>query len=240
MINKQESPGDVKTNVSKMVVVPYKDEKFEAKSKEAKPYYLPVNPETYGQNYKISVNQEQGQGNEGSDVKYVATKPEELKVEFLLDGTGTIEGYYNPEGDTVEDQFRRFRKVVYDMVGNNHRPHFLIIFWGELKFPCILTNLDINYTLFTSDGKPLRAKVAATFLRYIGQEERIATENKKSPDLTHQRVVTAGDRLDLMTHEIYNDSQYIFQVARANGLSTFRQVAPGKQLVFPPLDKTES
>lgn len=238
MIDKAQRPAEVKTNVSKLVIVPYKDQAY-SETAGIDPYYLPVNPETYSQNYKIAVNKSQGQGNQGNDTKFIATTPEELKIDFLLDGTGTIEGYYNPDKETVEDQFKRFKKVVYDMNSEAHRPNFLILFWGELKFPCILTNIDINYTLFTSDGKPLRAKVSASFLNYVAQEERVAKENKKSPDLTHQRIATEGDRLDLMTYDIYNDSQYVLQVARANGLSSIRSLRAGKQVVFPPLDKTE-
>ncbi len=64
-------------------------------------------------------------------------------------------------------------------------------------------------------------------------------KEKKSPDLTHVRSVKAGDRLDLMTNKIYNDSKYVTQIAKANGLTTIRKIKPGKDLVFPPLDKTE-
>ena len=58
-----------------------------------------------------------------------------------------------------------------------------------------------------------------------------------SPDLTHLRTVKAGDRLDLMTHNIYNDTKYLMQVAKVNKLSTFRRLKPGAELALPTLQK---
>ena len=61
-----------------------------------------------------------------------------------------------------------------------------------------------------------------------------------SPDLTHYRKGTAGDRLDLLTYKIYDDSKYVLQVASANGLTSFRNLRAGTDLYFPPFDKNEA
>ncbi len=38
------------------------------------------------------------------------------------------------------------------------RPHFCIVVWGEGKpFRCIITSLNVRYTMFSSHGRPLRA-----------------------------------------------------------------------------------
>ncbi|MCX2680321.1 hypothetical protein OOZ15_10250 [Galbibacter sp. EGI 63066] len=224
----------------KVLIEAYDDEDFQKKSKiDPNPISLPVNPESYTKNYKVELNQQQGQGNQGTNPDYKGTKPEELKLEFIFDGTETIEGYiYNSGNHSVKKQIDIFMDAVYNMNGDIHRPHFLKVKWGDLTFPCILSNLDLNYTLFDHCGNPLRVKASATFLNYIAQKERVARENKKSPDLTHVRMAKAGDRLDLMTSNIYNDPKYVTQVAKANDLTSFRQIQPGKEFIFPPLDKT--
>ena len=102
------------------------------------------------------------------------------------------------------------------------------------------SNLDINHTLFNPNGSPLRAKLTATFLNYKAKEERLARDRQNSPDLTHVREVKAGDRLDLMTHKIYNSPNYLMQVARANDLTHIRQITPGDELFFPPFEKNAS
>jgi polyribonucleotide nucleotidyltransferase len=52
-------------------------------------------------------------------------------------------------------------------------------------------------------------------------------------------LVKEGDRLDLLTYSIYNDSNYFLQVGKVNGYTTVRKIAPGKQIYFPPFDKNE-
>lgn len=223
----------------KVLIHAYDDENFRNKSRQKpNPISLPVNPESFTRNFKVEMNEQQGQGNQGNGPDYKSTAPEELKFEFVFDGTNTIEGYENNGKDTVKEQLDFFMKTVYDMNGDIHRPHFLIVQWGEFVFPCILSNLDLNYNLFKPNGDPLRVKATVTFLNYIAQQERVAREKKKSPDLTNIRQVKAGDRLDNMTFGIYNKSQFVTQIARANDLTSFRTIKPGTQMVFPPLDKT--
>ena len=224
----------------KVLIHAYEDEAFQTKSGlSPNPISLPVNPESFTQNFKIALNQQQGQGNQSTNSDYKGTKPEELKFDFIFDGTNTIEGYkYNGDDHSVKAQLDIFMNTVYNMNGEIHRPHFLQVQWGEFMFPCILSNLDLNYTLFQPNGDPLRIKVNATFLNYVAQKERVAREKRRSPDLTHVRLVKGGDRLDLMTSKIYKDSQFVTQIAKANGLTTFRKIKPGIELVFPPLDKT--
>jgi nucleoid-associated protein YgaU len=245
---------DEKGQLIKVSIEAYENEDFTKKSKsKPNPIFLPVNPESFTQNFKVELNQQKGQGNQGTNANYKGTKPEELKLDFTFDGTNTIQGYnskldknfnrdqsFEAKPKPVKDQLKIFMDTVYNMKGKIHRPHFLKVHWGKgFKFPCILSNLDLNYTLFEPSGDPLRIKVSATFLNYIAQKERKAREKKKSPDLTHVRQVIAGNRLDLMTYEIYNDSNFVTQIAHANRLTSFRTLRTGSNLVFPPLDKAE-
>ncbi len=214
--------------------------------KEIKPAFLaPVNPETFTKNLKIDLDQRRGHGSHGTDLRFKSTVPEELRLEFILDGTQTIDGYGGEDTTLktmpVHDQLKKFLDSVYKYEGEIHRPKFLLLIWGsEIRFRCILSNLDINHTLFNTNGEPLRAKLSATFLNYKAREERLAEERQQSADLTHQRKVKQGDRLDLMTYRIYNDSNYFLQVGKANGLTQIRNIKPGLNLFFPPFDKNEA
>uniref|UniRef100_A0AAU6WLI4 LysM domain-containing protein n=1 Tax=Chryseobacterium endophyticum TaxID=1854762 RepID=A0AAU6WLI4_9FLAO len=60
---------------------------------------------------------------------------------------------------------------------------------------------------------------------------------KNSPDLTHKRTIQDGDTLPLMTERIYGDSKYYLEVAKVNNLINFRQLVPGEELYFPPIEK---
>ena len=231
--------------VEKVRIDAYVDKKLQKPNTSGKlqTFYLPVNPENYSKNLKIESDQSSALGDQGTDSRFTRTPPEELKLEFIFDGTGTIENYKYTDSNkrSVKDQLDLFLKTVYYMKSETHRPNFLIVFWGTyLNFSCVLSNLDINYQLFSPDGDPLRIKLSATFLGHHSPDERTALMRRSSPDLTHLRETKAGDRLDLMTHDIYNDTKYLLQVARKNGLTSFRQLDSGMKLHFPPIDKTGS
>lgn len=208
-------------------------------------FMAPINPESFTKNLKIDIDQRRGHGSNGTDLRYKSTMPEELKLEFILDGTQTMQGYGGEDSTmvtmAVHDQLQKFLDAVYTYKGEIHRPKFLLLIWGsEIRFRCILSNLDINHTLFNEKGEPLRAKLSVTFLNYKAREERLAAERQESADLTHQRKVKQGDRLDLMTYRIYNDSNYFLQVGKANRLTQIRNIQPGLTLFFPPFDKNEA
>ncbi|MBD2199388.1 MULTISPECIES: CIS tube protein [Calothrix] len=230
--------------LSKVKIQAYKDKRFENKHGE---FDLPINPEQLSQSFKVEYDAAQDIGAQGNDLQYKCTKPEEIKLEFTFDGTGVvpIKGKPNTFYKDVGKQVQELLNVVYTMQSDTHRPNFLRLLWGNLtfgttnSFDCILIDLQINYTLFAPDGKPLRAKINATFVSYIEAQRRVRKEGKQSPDVTHVRKVTAGDTLPLMTHRIYGDPSYYLQVAKVNGLVNFRRLLDNKDLRFPPLEKTE-
>jgi hypothetical protein len=224
-------------NVEKIAIQAYSNAELTAVV--GSPFFIPINPEIYSEKRQLKYDTNQGIGNQGNNPKFGATGSEELKLDFVLDGTGAVEGNRLKE-KTVAEQVKLFLDTVYRMDGAIHKPYFLKVQWGKyLTFPSVLTAVDINYVLFDRNGSPLRAKVSATFLNYIEQEKRIRLEAKSSPDLTHARTVVQGSRLDQMTYEMYGDSKYMFQVARANGLTSLRPLKAGSQLEFPPFDKQE-
>ena len=92
--------------------------------------------------------------------------------------------------------------------------------------------------VFTPDGKPIRAVAKVKFKASIEELKRAAKENKSSPDLTHTRIVKAGDTLPLMCERIYGEAHRYAQVAKINGLANFRKLTPGQKILFPPIEKT--
>lgn len=227
---------------------------FEDKSyaKEIGKFELPINPEQFSQAFKVEYDLQQAKGAQGNDPKFKFTQPEELKLDFTFDGTGVIPvSKQTPQANQprqfykdVVSQVQAFLNLVYTMNSKTHKPNFLRLLWGNFSFgtkngfDCILKDLQINYTLFSPDGKPLRAKISATFVNYIEQARRVREEGKRSPDVTHLRKVKASDTLPLMAYEIYGDPSYYLQVAKVNRLVNLRRLATNTDLRFPPIQKT--
>ncbi len=217
-------------NLSKLQIISYKDDRFQEKDQSIS---VPVNPDKYSRSIKVEYNQEQEQGTQGNNPPFNRTPPEELQFEFLFDGTGVV-----PGSKDIQAGVEEFKKTVYKIEGDIHRPNFLKLIWGDLSFNCVLKELKIDFTLFKPDGTPLRAMVNATFMQVVDEKRRSAEQGKNSPDLTHVRYVKEGDTLPYMSYKIYGDASYYIQVAKYNGLKNFRNIRPNMKIVFPPIDKT--
>jgi hypothetical protein len=222
---------------TKIVIEAYKDREMTGKAVGS--FTLPVNPEQYSQVFQVKYDAKVAPGGQGVEEKFMSSGPEELKLDFLFDGTDTIYGYAQA-GKSVPQQIQEFKEVVYDLSGDIHQPRFLKVMGMGVAFPCVLTELQLNYTLFKPDGIPLRAKASATFLNFREVRRRVAEEGKSSPDLTHFREVKQGDTLPLMVFNIYKDPKYYLEVARVNGLTNFRKMATGQGIIFPPLEKNNT
>ncbi|HVS95065.1 MAG TPA: hypothetical protein VHE54_01220 [Puia sp.] len=210
-----------------------------AKEDTSRRFTAPINPESFSKKFKIGLDKRKGHGNDGTNPQYIATDPEELRLDFILDGTGTMQGYLDAyKKMKVHDQLAAFLNCAYNMDGDIHRPRFLKIKWGrDVDFQCLLSDVDINFTLFDDTGDPLRVRISATFLEYKTAQERLQEDRVQSPDLSHYQKVNQGDRLDLMTYGNYNDSSYFLKIAQINKLASPRNVPVGMTLYFPPFDK---
>jgi hypothetical protein len=137
----------------------------------------------------------------------------------------------------VQREIAFFQKVTgYN--GDEHRPNYLMIAWGTMEVRrSVLGSASIAYKLFSSSGVPLRAVITATFIDNADDQTRIAKAKDKSPDLMHVRIVKAGDNLPALCYKIYGDPAYYLDVARANRIDNFRDIAPGTRIFFPPLEK---
>lgn len=222
------------SNIVKLIFIAFEDDRFLIPDKELGIFAVGINPESVSEAYENKHDTRNSKGNQHAKPIYSFSPPRRLSFDFTLDGTNTAEGYFW-KGVPVSLQVLQLVRTVYDMKGNSHIPRFLWLFWGPYNFKCVLSSMTINYTLFKPDGTPLRAKVSAAFISY----EKDSEVKKQSPDITKHRKIKAGDRLDHLIYKEYNDPKYLMQVARANGLTSVRNIKPNADITFPPIDKKE-
>jgi hypothetical protein len=190
-----------------------------------------VNPHEITLAYEMEYDSAQGSGTTGSRMEFKKVKPGDLSLTFFIDGTGA-----NGRKVEVQDEVERFQTVTgYN--GTIHRPNYLKIVWGTLQVKrCVLKSASIAYKLFKPSGVPLRAVITANFTDTADDQTRVALAQDESPDLTHLRLVRAGDTLPLMCYRIYGSTSYYLEVADFNGIDNFRNLEPGTKLLFPPLE----
>jgi hypothetical protein len=191
-----------------------------------------VNPNEITLAYEMEYDSAQGAGTTNSRMNFKKVKPGDLSLTFFLDGTGA-----NGRPADVQEMVEGFQTVTgYN--GNIHRPNYLKVMWGKLQVKrCVLKSASIAYKLFKPSGIPLRAVITAAFTDNSDDQTRVALAQDQSPDLTHVRLVKAGDTLPGFCEQIYGDPRLYLKVAAANGLDDFRRLIPGTRIFFPPLEK---
>jgi hypothetical protein len=191
-----------------------------------------VNPTEITLGYEAEYTAQSGTGSTPGPLHFNRIKAGDLTVAFFLDGTGA-----NGTSIKVMDQIKQFTVTTgYD--GDNHEPRFLKVAWGQLQvFRCKLKSASTVYKLFSADGVPLRAVITAVFTEAVDAKTSEAKAQNKSADLTHVRLVKAGDTLPGLCQAVYGEPRMYLEIARANGLDNFRALPAGTQLRFPPIAK---
>lgn len=142
--------------------------------------------------------------------------------------------------DTSEDKsdVRKYTDKIEKLMmvnSDQHRPPLLLFSWGKLKFKCVLEDLVQRFTMFKSDGTPIRAIVRVLFKEYSTSASQFKEKPRHSADHTKNLVYGEGDNLAAMSAREYNDPGKWREIASANNIDDPTNVKPGTMLRLPPL-----
>ena len=118
------------------------------------------------------------------------------------------------------------------------RPPVCDIYWGnapansDFPFRGVVSNLRQEFTLFNTNGTPLRANVTISFTEFLAWEH---DWRKTDPDFT-TRVVKRGDTLSSIAAEMYDDPRLWRIIADANNMDDPRALEIGRALHIPKTD----
>ncbi len=210
----QDRRSAMSEKLERMVITAYRDENYAAMlAQDGNPLTVWINPENVRHHANISHNEREALGRSGAAPRANRFKQKTVYCEVL-------------------DQFRR---LVVAMDGTIQSPNYLKLTWAQQEFHGVLTSMNISHHLFRSDGTPLRAKVALACSGFTPEMQPAKLPPGGRPDLSHLITVTAGDTLPDLCMQIYGDSRYYLKIAAFNGITGFRRLMPGMQLLFPPI-----
>lgn len=220
-----------KGTLEKLTILSFEKADYSDKKPSGK-FEAYVNPSEITLSYEIEYDSANGAGTTSSRMNFKKAKPGDLALTFFLDGTGA-----NGKKIEVQEKINEFQQVTgYN--GKIHRTSYLKVMWGTLQIKrCVLKSASIAYKLFKPDGIPLRAVITANFTDNSDDKTSQAIAQNQSSDLTHVRLVKAGETLPSLCEQIYGDPHYYLEVARANKIDNFRNLTPGIKVFFPPLEK---
>ncbi|AXT53602.1 LysM peptidoglycan-binding domain-containing protein [Aquimarina sp. BL5] len=204
------------------------------------PYPVMYNPEKFSKNVSVNYQSQCVPGDNGQEQSYHSNQSGEVTFEFFFDATGTsinsINGEVAKAIGGVDLEIELFLELM-NPDPEEHKPRVLTLVWGTFIFNCKLKSAQVNYTLFSSVGRPLRATVTATFIGHEFRILRAALSKLFSSDLTKVHIVKAGETLPLIANKVYGDPSYYIQIAKANNLLNFRNIKPGQEIILPPVEK---
>jgi hypothetical protein len=145
----------------------------------------------------------------------------------------TINGMYSADekkAKDISDEIKKLRGLVI-IDSSLHKPPVCKFYWGASIFRGCISGLKVSFTMFTSDGKPVRATADLTVIEQT--KTALALE---SPDRTKRRVLSQDTPLFLVAHNVYGECGEWRRIAAANGIGNPRRVEPGTVLKIPPLE----
>jgi len=193
-------------------------------------FTVQINPASVKVAKKVAYDRIQAMGREEHIARYKHHEPSTLSFEIFLDDTGAI-----PKGNSTSliQKVEQLEKAIYKKKASIKEPGYCIIVWGTIIFHGRAESLDYDYTLFASDGSPLRVKISLTFVGYFKEGSQGNLAAKTAEVITFK----SGDSLADYCQSIYDDASYCADVASQNNLNSIRNIASGTVVNFSPLKR---
>lgn len=138
--------------------------------------------------------------------------------------------------DTYEQQadVRTFTSKITSLLEKNldlQAPPILIFSWGQLNFQCVLDSASQRFTMFLSDGTPVRATLNVNFKEYQPVEIEIRRGLFIGPPTV--RNVLSGETLSGIAGSALGDPGAWREIAERNGIDDPRRISPDEPLIIP-------
>lgn len=181
------------------------------------------NPREYQVEKSAQWEPQKNPGSNAPELQFTTGNSMTLSMELFFDT-------YEQKADVREYTEKLMGLATVDP--DAHRPPLCLFVWGSFSFKGVLERVSQRFTMFTTDGIPVRATCSVTF-----KEAATASvqEPTNSPDHTKRRTVKQGETLSLIASQEYDNSSEWRRIADANGIRDPLDVKPGQVLTIPPI-----
>ena len=174
------------------------------------------------------------------ELQYTGGQRQVLTMELFFDS-------YEKNED-VRKYTGKIAKLIYPTINEGNdgkRPPKIKLSWGVsdpdgatgiFPFVGVLEKLTQQFTLFKSDGTPVRAKLRATFKGFYSSEEELRRRPRRNSYPVQTYTVKAGDSLSSISTRLWKDPEKWRIIARENEISNPRLLDSGMTLVIPAIE----
>lgn len=192
------------------------------------------NPGEYTFSKSSAWTQGGGSGKDMPQIEFVSGQPAVLQMQLFFDTFAQGQDVRSRYTDAIWE-LMHVDPELKDPKTGKARPPFVRFQWGKSwTFDAVITAITQRFTLFLSDGTPVRATLDVTF-QQIRDTKQLKPQNPTSGGEGGERLwtVDAGDTLLSIAYKVYGDQNQWRQIADANGLTEVRQLTPGAKLKVP-------
>jgi len=179
-------------------------------------------------------------------IQFIRGQSETLSLDLFFDSTDDGTG---DDATPVTEKTDAFYQLI-KIESESHAPPVVLFSWGGDSFPGsrsyqslagqsrygfkgVVDSVKQRYTMFSSEGLPLRAIVTLALKEYKTLSEQIAELNLQSPDRTKAHIVQQGETITRIA-ELTDNGRDWRRIAEANGIVDPLAIEPGMLLTVPP------
>lgn len=184
------------------------------------------NPKEYIIEKRTPWKEHDVQGMDSPPVEFTLGERKRLSMELFFDTS-------EEKGD-VRDYTDKLEELML-VNADEHRPPLLLFSWGNLNFKCVLEDLVQRFTMFLSDGTPVRALCKVLFKEYSTIAGQVQEKPRNSADHTKRMMVKEGETLASISAREYADPGKWREIADANGIDDPASCEAGTIIELPPI-----
>jgi nucleoid-associated protein YgaU len=191
---------------------------------------VPFNPNSYTITKSVSWNRTNDARANAPSVSFGGGSARELALELFFDVTESPDP--NKDVRTETDKLVKMTRIMRSR--EKPRPPICTVVWDTKKtadfpFKGLISNLTQRFTLFNSNGRPLRATVNVTFTEFLSRTDDLKDTD---PELT-TRTLQRGDDLPRIAAAVYLDPSVWRLIAVANRIEDPFKLVIGSILTLP-------
>lgn len=168
--------------------------------------------------------------------QFAKTKYNKMVKPELLPSFDYNEDFAPTTSEAVNERCNDFLELIRYSY-EDHEPPRIAFVWGEhLHFVGKIASYNVQYSVFSRDGAPVRAKIALVIVgedvSFMEKEDQFP---KESPDRTKQRTLHYGDQLWMMAQDEFGDPARWKTIASANDILNPRAISGVMSLKVPSI-----
>lgn len=161
-------------------------------------------------------------GLNASPIQYVRGKSRTLAMDLFFDTYETREDVRFHTGQIVN---------LLNTLPQTKAPPVLLFTMGRFSFDCVLVDAGQRFTMFLSDGTPVRATLSARFQEHTRIDFDTQQGFPVAPRVLHS--FAQGQTLSGLSANYLGDARNWRQIAEANNIDDPFHVPPDTQLIIP-------